>query len=152
MAKTISKSQFYQTPWLGYNGQQGEIVDPVSLTVPDNTLTMREIVDRYTSNQPLTGVTHRTPVYDEGKDPLGGIHLKNWDMAELEALQKATTDRIKEQKDEIYREKVKKDLAKRERDRQVSRRGQEYIEFKEQKREERKQKQSQESEEIDEGK
>lgn len=44
----------------------GEINTMPSLTKPDQTLTIREILDRYANGMPLMG--HRVPVFDEGND------------------------------------------------------------------------------------
>lgn len=47
-----------------YTEQQGEVNTLPSMTIPDQTLSIRSIVDRYTRGLPITGFT---PVY-EGED------------------------------------------------------------------------------------
>jgi hypothetical protein len=47
-----------------YKEQKGEVNNLPSMTIPDQTMSIRTIVDRYTSGLPVTGFT---PVYD-GED------------------------------------------------------------------------------------
>jgi len=47
-----------------YKEQQGEVNTLPSMTIPDQTMSIRTIVDRYTRGLPITGFT---PIY-EGED------------------------------------------------------------------------------------
>lgn len=44
-----------------YTEQQGEVNSLPSMTIPDQTMSIRTIVDRYTRGLPVTGFT---PIYD----------------------------------------------------------------------------------------
>lgn len=60
----------------------GEVNDEPSMTVPDQTLSMREIVDRYTRGLPIDAAIY--DAYDDGDDFLPDP--KTLDLAEREAL------------------------------------------------------------------
>lgn len=53
---------------LNYNHEEniGEINDQPSLTVPDQTMSLRTIVERYTRGLPIDGA--KVPIYDEEND------------------------------------------------------------------------------------
>ena len=70
---------------LNYNHENhiGEVNDMPSLTIPDHTMSIREIVKRYAQGIPMTG---KEPIY-EGEELLPDI--KYMDLADRQSYAKA---------------------------------------------------------------
>lgn len=58
----------FRTPFNGLCPDPGEFNSLPSLTVPDESLTVRELFERYAIGAPL-GVSSYSPVYPDGDDP-----------------------------------------------------------------------------------
>lgn len=61
-----------------------------SVTIPSQTLTVRQIMDRYKRGMPLEGRT-KTPLYYNGEFP----DLKNMDLSEIDSLRKQVNNDVK---------------------------------------------------------
>lgn len=65
-----------------------------SKTVPDQSFTVRQVMDRYAKGLPITGV-NKEAVY-HGDDSMLGIDTSKLDMAELQELRLQVSDQVKE--------------------------------------------------------
>jgi hypothetical protein len=78
-----------------------------SLTIPDQTMSIREIVDRYAKGLPIDGA--RTPIWDEEND------LPNWrtlDLAERQELAQQYEQELQHIKQNHYNKDNKQDEDK----------------------------------------
>ncbi|QGF19333.1 hypothetical protein [Antarctic microvirus COCH21_V_SP_16] len=64
-----------------------------SLTIPDQTMSINEIVRRFASGLPLGG--NRVPEYDGEDDVLDGINPKTLDMSELHEIRMEFANELK---------------------------------------------------------
>lgn len=94
-----------------YNNEKfvGEINNKPSLTVPDQAMTIREIINRTNKGLPVTGV--RVPMYNETED---GImpDLRNMDISEIYELKK----RIQKTEKELRQKLEKEDLERKQKE------------------------------------
>lgn len=109
MKKRVFRTAFNYVQ-LGYN-KQGKFGK--SQTVPDQNMSVVEIMKRYASGRPLNG-TKREPIYDEGIDPFQGVDPRSLDITEradtMRNVQRlidegvATQEKMKEKaaKDALY--------------------------------------------------
>jgi hypothetical protein len=65
-----------------YTKHEGRVFTEPSLTVPDQAMTVREILERYASGMPLDGQPGE-PWYDEESN---GVNLKTLDLSERAEL------------------------------------------------------------------
>ena len=84
---------------------KGEVNNQPSETVPDQTMTMREILTRYAKGQSIDGV--KTPLWEEGegyaRDP------ETLDLAEREELATQAREELQQINDRIKSSKEKHD-------------------------------------------
>lgn len=66
-----------------------------SLTVPDQNMSVVEIMKRYASGRSLKG-NAGTPIYDEGVDPFNGVDPRSLDISERADIMRDVKDRIDE--------------------------------------------------------
>lgn len=64
-----------------------------SMTVPDMTMSIRTLIEKYASGQSLAG--EKTPIYDEGLES-SGIDLRRLDLIDIQRLQMENKERIAE--------------------------------------------------------
>ena len=74
-----------------YQPYEGIINNQPSMTVPDQTLTLRQILDRYARGLPLGG-TNESPIFDE-EETNEGIDIRTLDLSEVHEL---TQQRVNE--------------------------------------------------------
>lgn len=90
----------------GYSNRKdlhhGELNKLPSMTIPDQTMSVAEILSRYARGLPITG--ERVPIYNGEDDPLDGIDISKMDYAEREEL----LNNVKSEVNEI-KSKYKKD-------------------------------------------
>ena len=83
----------------------GEVNNQPSETIPDQTMTMREILIRYAKGQPIDGT--KTPLWEEGegfaKDP------DTLDLAEREELATQAREELQQINERIKASKAKSD-------------------------------------------
>jgi hypothetical protein len=91
-----SKEEKYET-----NGQP-------SMTVPDQTMSIRELIRRYASGLPLGG--SKEPIY-EGEDG-DGIDPRTLDLAERQELEIYARQELAEIEERLKSKKVEKSAAK----------------------------------------
>lgn len=77
----------------------GEVNTMPSLTKPDQSMTIREILDRYANGQPLTG--QRVPMFDEGNDLPDPRTLDYAELDELASNFRSELKTIREKAEEI---------------------------------------------------
>lgn len=101
--------------WFNHEPTKGEVNNQPSLTVPDQTMSMREIMLRYASGLPISG-NNAEPQYDDLDSPYAGLNLNTLDLSERydladevqreyeELQEEIKTKRITTQKDQIRKE------------------------------------------------
>lgn len=82
---------------------EGQINNEVSMTIPDQSMTLRELMIRYAKGLPLEGI--RTPIW-EGEEGYE-VDPKTLDLAELEQLANKAREELKD-----IEERVKEDIKK----------------------------------------
>ncbi len=82
-----------------FTEQQGEVNTLPSMTIPDQTMSIRTIVDRYTRGLPVTGFT---PVYDGEDHYIPDI--KTLDLVERQEM----ADKIREEVESLKSRQWKK--------------------------------------------
>lgn len=87
--------------WLNYTKTEGEIFTEASKTVPDQTLTVRELLVRHTRGLPLDG--YREPIYDEDETSQG-LRIESLDLVDKQVLMASAKE---------TQEKAKNDYKKR---------------------------------------
>lgn len=70
---------------LNYEPTQTHKPIGVSKTIPDQTMSIRELVDRFARGLPVTGNVNE-PQYMDPDDPMSGINPKSLDLSELNDL------------------------------------------------------------------
>lgn len=76
-------------------------------TIPDQTMSMREILDRYAKGISIGGA--KEPIFDEDGNESSGINVKKLDLVDLQELQMENNRKIKSITNEI---KNRKELRK----------------------------------------
>lgn len=61
-----------------------DVTKRVSLTIPDQTMSIRTLIDRHSRGLPLSGV--RESIYEEEDNPTSGINPKTLDLTDYEKL------------------------------------------------------------------
>jgi len=67
-----------------YKQTQYEVIKGPSLTVPDQTMTIKQIIDRYARGLSTGG--QKVPLYEGEEDLLEGINWQTLDLAEKQAI------------------------------------------------------------------
>lgn len=89
--------------------------DPISQTVPDEALTIRQILDRFSAGQTTTGVPHRDGKFEDGEfdslDLEKGVNAEFDDLVQFKEQVEAQVDKqteILKEQDRINKEKEEK--------------------------------------------
>lgn len=90
---------------LTFEPVQGKVITDKSLTVPDQTMSIRTILQRYARGLPIAGTTHE-PEY-LGEDMLG-IDLRTLDISERAEVIGNAKRELQEIQDKIEKEKAEK--------------------------------------------
>lgn len=98
-ARSITNQANYKMP-------PGTKITMPSETVPNQSMTVAEMVSRYNSGLPMTG--QKVPMYFEGDSPLPDI--SNMDLADAQAITEQIADKLVDLKARI--EQAKQDAAK----------------------------------------
>lgn len=88
----------------GYNGAPGKIFTQPSLTVPDQTMSIRTIMERYARGLPIDG--QKTPQYDvdnlsTGRDP------RKMDLVDIQVMTAEIKQTLKNEKNRIAKADAK---------------------------------------------
>lgn len=86
----------FKTPYTENQKSIGEINTRPSQTIPDQAMSVREMLDRHTRGLPMEGV--KVPIYDGENDIFNGVDPRKLDLTELQDLRDQVVDRIKEAK------------------------------------------------------
>jgi hypothetical protein len=73
---------------------EGEKFTQPSLTVPDQTMSIPELIRRYAQGLPLGAP--KVPIYEGTDDPMQGINFKKLDLSEQMSQLKIFTNEVKE--------------------------------------------------------
>lgn len=84
---------------------QGRAVPGNSETLPDQTMSIREILERHAKGLPVAD--SKTPIYDEDETSQG-INPKTLDLVDLQELAMKTNDDVSRLQNEIKRSKEAK--------------------------------------------
>lgn len=91
-----------------YTGCKGEFFTEPSLTVPDMTMSMRTIMERYAKGLPIDN--QKTPIYDID-EMSEGVDLRKLDLVDIQEM----TEKHKEVLN-AHKEETEKKRSKKERD------------------------------------
>lgn len=83
----------YPQTELSNRPQQPKKVKGESKTVPDQSLTVRELLTRYAHGQELQG--QKTPFYEDEDAPHMGIDLRMLDLTEIQELMESYEEKFK---------------------------------------------------------
>lgn len=112
MAKPYIRTQWNRPYW----DVKKETFTKPSMTIPDETLTIKEILQRYTSGQPIPG--GKEPIY-EGEEPTFPLNWEKLDLEEkmqylnnarqaLQDHEEETRKKIKESQEKLRQEEIDK--------------------------------------------
>lgn len=95
------KKVFFRTPYNTEHNTPGEKNTLPSLTIPDQNMSIDEMLRRHAVGLPIDGA--RVPMYDEDEngninDPFNGVNPKTLDLSELAQMRDEAIERVKEQK------------------------------------------------------
>jgi len=133
---TINMHQFAVSPKYNFQTQYNaatreryyEVNNDPSETIPDQTMSVKEILTRYASGLPIDG--QKVPIYENDEDPLHGVNWNTLDLSEkadfiqalksdIEETRKNWDEQEKRRKQKQAKEaidkRVKKELEKRSR-------------------------------------
>jgi hypothetical protein len=79
-----------------------------SQTIPDQTMSIKEIMERYAKGLPIGGGL--TPIYEE-EDSMG-INPKILDLVDIQAMSISNKNQIEHLQDKVNKEKIKKNSEK----------------------------------------
>jgi len=85
-----------------------------SMTVPDQTMSVAEMIRRHANGLPFEGV--KVPIYEGDTDPLNGINPKTLDMVDLQELRDDAIERNKAKLNKAQERKKADAEAKRQAD------------------------------------
>lgn len=91
--------------WFNHEPTKGEVNNMPSLTIPDQTMTMREIMQRFASGQQILG-NNTEPQYDDLESPYSGINLKTLDISERYDLAEEVQREYEELQEEIKNKRI----------------------------------------------
>lgn len=81
------------------HGERGETTNKPSMTIPDQTMSIPELMRRYANGQTLGG--SKVPVYDGDEDILNGVNWQSLDLSEKAAYMKEFANELKDHKKQI---------------------------------------------------
>lgn len=77
-----------------------------SMTIPDQTMSMRTIVDRFASGMPSN--IGRAVIYEDQNDPTSGINPKTLDLADIEEMARRNKQTIEDLTKQVEDEREKR--------------------------------------------
>lgn len=95
---------------INYEQKPGKKFTQPSQTIPDQSLSVRTILERYASGLPING--SKSPIFEQTDEPTKGINPRTLDLVDIQQMQidnKEEIERLKQQaQDEIQAKKDKK--------------------------------------------
>lgn len=85
-----------------------------SMTIPDQSLTLQQLIDRHTSGMSL-GAISKTPIFDE-ENVSSGINPATLDLVDIENMMRENASTIKSLKDENEKTSRAKAAARRQKE------------------------------------
>lgn len=82
-----------------------EVNNQPSQTIPDQSMSVKTIMDRYARGLPLEG--QRVPIYDGEDHELAGLNLDKLDLSEKHDLVEANKQRIADMQQDLNKPKTK---------------------------------------------
>lgn len=73
-----------------------------SKTIPDQSMSIKEMISRYTRGLPVYGTF--VPEYDGGVDPLEGVDIKSLDLSEVHEIARAVRQRYNDAMEKYTKE------------------------------------------------
>lgn len=101
--------------WLTYELTEGQKFTLPSLTIPDQTMSVQTILEKYAKGINLGGI--KTAIYDEDEDTELGIDPRTLDLTDFEQLSrenKKKIERLEKQKKKEDKEKSEKEAEARQ--------------------------------------
>lgn len=93
--------------WANPRPRPEKQVSPPSVTVPDQSMSVRTLMDRYRRGMPLD--THaKTPLYLNGEFP----DVQGLDLVEIQQLRKQADAQVKKYKEDLQKQEEQKRTAK----------------------------------------
>jgi uncharacterized protein YifE (UPF0438 family) len=83
---TQETQQFKVHTSMNYQPKEGKTFTQPSQTIPDMTMSMRDIIDRHAKGMPME--IGKTPIFHEEETEQKGINYKTLDLAEVEQIAK----------------------------------------------------------------
>jgi hypothetical protein len=96
-----------------YKTDKGKFFTEPTQTIPEEAMSMREILDRYSKGLDL-GATAKIPIYDDEPESSNGINLKTLDLVELHQVAEMQKDKVKKAKTALDEENKASKLAAQE--------------------------------------
>lgn len=87
--------------------EPGETIPGASMTIPDQALSIGEIMRRFASGLPLGG--QRVPVYDDGDDMFDGVNPATLDISEKQQIIENYKEELLEIKERVKKRKKEED-------------------------------------------
>lgn len=91
-----------------YIPSKGKKFTDLSLTQPDQAISLQVLLERHTKGMPL-GTAMRIPLYEDEEAEFGGINIQTLDLTELQELKRMSEQRIKEFTDDVQNKKKQKE-------------------------------------------
>lgn len=96
---------------MNYTPKKGKKFKQLSMTVPDDSIPLRVLLERYTKGLPVS-IAQRTPVYEGEESMLNGTNPATLDLADIEQMKLQNKDYIESLNQQIAHEKFEKHQAK----------------------------------------
>lgn len=90
---------------------EGQINDEASMTVPDQTMSIRTILEKYARGE---NFNQKVPIFTDENDENLGIDIKRLDLSEIAELKRQNDEEIRKMQDELGQKRA--DKAAKERD------------------------------------
>lgn len=121
-----SEKEGKPTVWTPFNYREhpekwlGQVFTLPSQTIPDQTMSMRELLERHTRGMDLGGIAKEGLFEDEENDPQHGINPKTLDLADIEQMKRENAERIKNlQEDKATQERLARDKKEKEKEQKL---------------------------------
>lgn len=92
----------------------GEINDEASLTVPDQTMSIRTILEKYSRGE---NFSQKIPIFSEDDGENMGMDIRRLDISEIAELKKQNDEEIKRMQEELGNKRA--DKAAKQRDEEI---------------------------------
>lgn len=94
---------------------RGEINLKPSETIPDQTMTVKELIERYQKGLPL-GNTQKVPMYVGEEDPFDGIDPRSLDLSERIEMMRNAQQLIKDTQEALQKQEKENRIKKQQAD------------------------------------